>query len=130
MGFLKASVGILLLHLVLVAAVAQETTFSSQSNVVLVPALVKNADGEAVYGLEATDFIVDNSLPRKRLILAGVSGSKCFVQYEQGGFGLSFQVAFFELTSPSTMRPLWLGYCGPAKDLADLRSQVKAGCSQ
>ena len=79
---------------------------------------------------EATDFIVDNSLPRKRLILAGVSGSKCFVQYEQGGLGLSSRVAFFELTSPSTMRPLWLGYCGPAKDLADLRSQVKAGCSQ
>jgi len=61
MGFLKASVGILLLHLVLVAAVAQETTFSSQSNVVLVPALVKNADGEAVYGLEATDFIVEDN---------------------------------------------------------------------
>ncbi len=79
---------------------------------------------------EATDFIVDSSLPRKRLIFAGVSGSKCFIHYEQGGLGLSFRVAFFELTSWNTMRALWLGYCGPAKDIADLRSQVRAGCSR
>jgi hypothetical protein len=79
---------------------------------------------------EATDFIVDNSLPRKRLIFAGASGSRCFIHYEQGGLGLSFRVAFFELTSSNTMRPLWLGYCGPANDIADLRSQLRAGCSR
>jgi hypothetical protein len=79
---------------------------------------------------EATDFIVDNSLPRKRLIFAGVSGSRCFIHYEQGGRALSFRVAFFELTSSNTMRALWLGYCGPAKDIVDLRSQVRAGCSR
>lgn len=39
-------------------AIPQETTFRAQSNVVLIPALVKDAQGEIVYGLEAKDFIV------------------------------------------------------------------------
>jgi len=48
--------------LVLVStAFAQEATIRSQSNVVLVPALVKDAHGHAVYGLQAQDFIVEDS---------------------------------------------------------------------
>ena len=43
------------------AAFAQEATIRSQSNVVLVPALVKDARGHAVYGLQAQDFIVEDS---------------------------------------------------------------------
>jgi VWFA-related protein len=39
---------------------SQETTFHSQSNVVVIPALVKSAKGEVVYGLGAKDFIVDD----------------------------------------------------------------------
>jgi VWFA-related protein len=39
---------------------SQETTFHSQSNVVVIPALVKSAKGEVVYGLGARDFIVDD----------------------------------------------------------------------
>jgi hypothetical protein len=77
---------------------------------------------------EATDVIRDESVPRKRLVFAGVSGSKCFVHYEQGGRGHSFRVAFFEIPSAEKMKPIWLGYCGPAKDVSDLRSQVRAGC--
>ncbi len=77
---------------------------------------------------EATDFIRDTSLPRKRLIFAGVSGNKCFVHYEHGGLGHSFLVSFFELTSVDTMRPIWGGHCGPARDLSDLRLQVHRGC--
>lgn len=77
---------------------------------------------------EATDVIRNPSLPRKRLIFAGVSGNKCFVHYEQGGLGHSFRVAFFELISSETMKPLWIGSCGPAKDIADLRSQMRRGC--
>ena len=42
------------------AAVCQETTLHSQSNVVVIPALVKSAQGEIVYGLEAKDFVVDD----------------------------------------------------------------------
>ena len=40
---------------------AQEPTFRSESNVVLVPALVKNAAGEIAYGLTAKDFIVEDN---------------------------------------------------------------------
>ena len=41
-------------------AVAQEVTLHAQSNVVLVPALVKDSHGHAVYGLRAPDFIVED----------------------------------------------------------------------
>jgi VWFA-related protein len=51
--------GILLLLLVGNPA-AQETTFSSQSTVVLVPTLVRDARGNAVYGLQSKDFIVED----------------------------------------------------------------------
>jgi VWFA-related protein len=39
---------------------SQETTFHSQSNVVIIPALVKNAQGEIVYGLAPNDFVVED----------------------------------------------------------------------
>lgn len=41
-------------------AVCQETTLHSQSNVVVIPALVKSALGEVVYGLAAKDFVVED----------------------------------------------------------------------
>jgi VWFA-related protein len=37
-----------------------QDTIHSQSNVVTIPALVKNAKGEAVYGLGAKDFVVED----------------------------------------------------------------------
>jgi len=42
-------------------AVGQDPTFRSESNVVLVPALVKNAAGGIAYGLTAKDFIVEDN---------------------------------------------------------------------
>jgi VWFA-related protein len=41
-------------------AFSQQTTLRSQANVVVIPALVKDAHGEIVYGLEAKDFIVED----------------------------------------------------------------------
>src|SRR5438270_2514202 len=41
-------------------AAAQETTLHSQSNVVLIPALVKDQQGGVVYGLQAKDFVVED----------------------------------------------------------------------
>ena len=42
-------------------ALAQEQpTFRTQSNVVLVPALVRDKSGEVVYGLEAKDFVIED----------------------------------------------------------------------
>jgi hypothetical protein len=45
--------------------VAQESTspkpsFQSESNVVIVPTLVKNDKGKLVYGLQAKDFIIED----------------------------------------------------------------------
>ena len=77
---------------------------------------------------EATDFIRDASIPRRRLIFAGVSGPRCFVLYEQGGRGRYYVLALFQLISSDNMKPVWKGQCGdPAKDIADLRSKVKTG---
>jgi VWFA-related protein len=42
------------------SALPQETTLRSQSNLVLVPALVKDQQGGIVYGLQAKDFIVED----------------------------------------------------------------------
>jgi VWFA-related protein len=50
----------LLLALLFSCAFSQETTFHSQSNVVVIPALVKSAKGEIVYGLGAKDFFVED----------------------------------------------------------------------
>lgn len=44
----------------LAPALAQQTTIRSQSNVVLVPALVKDSAGQTVYGLEAKDFVIED----------------------------------------------------------------------
>src|SRR5689334_24851745 len=44
---------------------------------------------------ESTDLIIDESVPRKRLIFAGVANESCFVYYEQGGRGLHEVVEFF-----------------------------------
>ena len=55
----RAGIHLLLLAL-LSGAFCQETTFHSQSNVVLIPALVKSAKGEVVYGLGAKDFVVED----------------------------------------------------------------------
>jgi len=77
---------------------------------------------------EATDFIVDPSLPRRRLIFAGVSGDRCFIHYERGGRGHSYIIAFFKVTSTKSMEPLWSGYCDdPSPSFQDLRSKLATG---
>ncbi len=42
------------------SAAQQEPTFRSESNVVLVPTLVRDANGHVVYGLQAKDFIIED----------------------------------------------------------------------
>ena len=51
---------LLLFALTFSGASSQDTTFHSQSNVVVIPALVKSAKGDVVYGLEAKDFLVED----------------------------------------------------------------------
>jgi len=42
------------------SVLSQETTLHTQANVVVIPALVKSAKGEVVYGLGAGDFVVED----------------------------------------------------------------------
>lgn len=54
---------VLLLFVLLLScgvALPQETTLRTQSNVVLIPALVKDQEGGIVYGLQAKNFIVED----------------------------------------------------------------------
>jgi VWFA-related protein len=60
MGIAKAA-SISVLAILLAPLVAgQETTLRTQTNVVLVPALVKDGSGNVLYGLQAKDFIIED----------------------------------------------------------------------
>ncbi len=56
----RAGTSFLVVALLGGVALPQETTLRSQSNVVLIPALVKDQQGGIVYGLQAKDFIVED----------------------------------------------------------------------
>src|SRR2546426_8501033 len=61
MNTFEPSLRIVMFLLLFVSAAAQqEPTFSAESNVVLVPTLVTDAKGNAVYGLQAGDFIIED----------------------------------------------------------------------
>jgi VWFA-related protein len=51
---------LVLLALAVSMASAQTTTLRSQSDVVLIPALVKDGSGAAIYGLQAKDFVIED----------------------------------------------------------------------
>jgi len=77
---------------------------------------------------EVGDLIVDSSVPRKRLIFAGVVNDRCFVHYEQGGRGLSYVITFFSVGATDDIKPVWRGYCkSPATNISDLRSHIVSG---
>jgi VWFA-related protein len=57
---LKLGCPLLLLFFFIGTAPAQDPTFHSQSNVVIVPTLVKDNRGKAFYGLAAKDFIIED----------------------------------------------------------------------
>jgi hypothetical protein len=77
---------------------------------------------------EVGDAILDSSVPRERLIFAGVLDAKCFVHYEQGGRGHSYIIAFFSMAPADRMRPVWRGYCArPALNISELRSEIASG---
>lgn len=70
---------------------------------------------------QATDVITDLNLPRRRLIFAGVAHDRAFIHYEQGGIAHFYVVELFRLEPPDTAVTLWSGYCGPAKNLQDIK---------
>jgi VWFA-related protein len=65
MGMNLSRFAILLVVLASLTAIPQEPTFRSESNVVVVPVLVRDRAREIVYGLSANDFIIeDDSIPQ------------------------------------------------------------------
>ena len=73
-----------------------------------------------------TDVIYDPSVPRERLIFAGVAQDRCFVHYEQGGIGHSYLIALFKRNA-GTFQPMASFYCGPATSLDSLRAKAASG---
>ena len=60
MNIFKASLYVLMFVLLGRGATAQQETFSSQSNLVLVPTMVRDEKGDIVYALHAQDFIIED----------------------------------------------------------------------
>jgi VWFA-related protein len=60
-SLLRSATSLLVLTLLGSVAHPQDTTLRSQSNIVIVPALVKDQQGGIVYGLQAKDFIVEDN---------------------------------------------------------------------
>jgi len=51
---------------------------------------------------EATDVIMDSTLPRRRLVFGGVAQNHAFIHYEQGGIAHVYVTEFFRLESGDT----------------------------
>lgn len=69
--------------------------------------------------------VVDPSVPRKRLIMAGVTDGRCFVHYAQGGRALMYVVEFFRLSPTQKIERFWKGYCfAPAANMDVLRQCI------
>ncbi len=61
MNMFRASFQLLAFSLVFDMAIAQEPSFTSQANLVPIPTLVRDKDGNAVYGLHEKDFIIEDN---------------------------------------------------------------------
>lgn len=103
------------------------------------PAALKEAftviSGAQRFAMQNPDWkypaTIDQVIPFRRLMFAGLSANKCFIHYERSGFsrfGRDYAVVVFEVDQHNHLRFLW-GGTGPepATDLADLRTGIAAG---
>lgn len=66
--------------------------------------------------------------PHRRLLLGGVSGDRCIVFYEVGGFAPYRSVVVMDISASGAATPVWSGSGGKdPKDLQELLSQIAAG---
>ena len=76
---------------------------------------------------QATDVIVDPTLPNRRLVTAGCSYDYCLVYYERGGFVHTWHVAVFHWT-PAATRFEWGGTApGGLATIADVQKAILSG---
>lgn len=77
----------------------------------------------------ATDAIIDRTLPGRRLIVAGCDARLCVVHYERGGIAFSFRILAMRLQKDG-WAPVWSVY-GPKSldDFAGLRAYLLGSAS-
>jgi hypothetical protein len=74
------------------------------------------------------DVIVEEGLPWMRLILAGISGNKCFVYFERGGRAYTRHLEIYRVVSGIETQLLWHGSCNVnTASLRKLREKYHAG---
>ena len=76
----------------------------------------------------ATDAIVDPTLPGKRLIWAAVGGEYYVVHYERGGIAHTFHVLVARLAkNDAKPKVVWHAVGGPLKDYAAFLDALRSG---
>lgn len=77
---------------------------------------------------QATDVIVDSTLPGKRLIWAAVGGEYYVVHYERGGIDHRFHILVAKLTEVDAKPTVvWRALGGPFKDYAAFLDVLRTG---
>jgi hypothetical protein len=74
---------------------------------------------------QVTDVVYDRSLPRRRLVFAGVQGDTWFVHYERGGLAHSYFVVAFNAKTQEHVDFAWgCGIAEAANSMEQLRRMV------
>ncbi len=76
---------------------------------------------------QATDVVIDPTLPIRRLVAAGCSTDHCLVYYERGGIVHTWQVAVFHWTPAATRFEWGGGAPGRLKTIDDVRNAILSG---
>src|SRR5436190_13538911 len=88
----------------------------------------KNKLAEPGQKWNATDAIIDPTLPGKRLIWAAISGDYYVVHYERGGIAHTFHVLVAKLAKADAKpKTLWRAMGGPFKDYAAFVNGLRTG---
>ena len=56
---------------------------------------------------QATDVVLDRTLPFRRLVFAGAQNDKWFVHYEEGGYAHGYYVVAFKVDSQGDAHFIW-----------------------
>lgn len=76
----------------------------------------------------ATDVVMDTTLPGKRLIWAAVGGDYYVVHYERGGIAHTFHILVAKLAKNDTKpKSVWKAIGGPFKDYAAFLDALRTG---
>jgi hypothetical protein len=76
----------------------------------------------------ATDVIIEPTLPGKRLIWAAVGGEYYVVHYERGGIAHTFHILVAKLTKDDAKpKPVWRAVGGPFKNYAAYVDALRTG---